>query len=84
MGTNHTYWAYNPNPPINMGVSWRNMDILVVLYEFSWLPGPQDKQEPVEPMEEGKKIINYSVGVQGIPISMGIGIQSLNIIFGML
>lgn len=35
-------------------------------------------------MEEGKKIINYSVGVQGIPISMGIGIQSLNIIFGML
>lgn len=83
-GTSHTYWAYSPNPPINIGVSWRNMDILVIGNEFSWLPGPYDNQEPAKPMDEGKKIINYSVGVQGIPISMGIGIQSLDITFHVL
>ena len=77
-GTNHTYWAYSPNPPINIGVSWRNMDILGVVNEFSWLSGPYDNQEPAKPMEEGKKIINYSVEVQEIPLFMGIGIQSLN------
>lgn len=32
-------------------------------------------------MEKGKEIINYTVGVQGIPICMGNGFQCLNLTF---
>lgn len=33
------------------------------------------------PEEEGKEIINHTVGVQGIPIYMGNETQCINIIF---
>ena len=30
-GTNYTYWAYVPNPPINIGINWGDMGIPVVV-----------------------------------------------------
>lgn len=41
-GTDHNYWAYIPNPPINLAVSWEIMDIPLVVNESSWQPGPYD------------------------------------------
>lgn len=72
--TEHTYWAYNTNPPLNKGVNWGDMHIPVVFSESSWLPGPKLR-------EEGKEIINYTVGVQGILIHMGNRTHCLNITF---
>lgn len=81
MGTGHTYWTFIPNPPINLAKSWGVMNIPMMVSESSWLPGPYDNQGPTWPMEEGKEIKNYTVGVQGVPICMRNGIQCLNIIF---
>lgn len=78
-GANWIYWAYNPNPSINIVVSWGDTDIPVVVNEFSWLPGPYDNRGSVQPMEEGRMIDNYTVGVQGMSICMGSGTQCLNI-----
>lgn len=63
------------------GVSWGNMDILVVVNKYSRLPGPYNNGGPAQPMKEGKDIINYMVGVQRIAICMDNGIQCLNITF---
>lgn len=41
-GTDRSYWAYIPKPPINLAVSWGDMDIPVVVNVSSWLPGPYD------------------------------------------
>ena len=40
---NSTYWAYVPNPTINIGVNWGDTDIPVVVNESFCLPGPYDK-----------------------------------------
>lgn len=80
MGTDHTYWAFIPNPAINLVESWGVMNIPMMVSESSWLPGPYDNRGPAQPMEEGKEIKNYTVGVQ-VPICMRNGIQCLNIIF---
>jgi hypothetical protein len=55
------------------------MDIPVVVNESSWLPGPFYHSRPVQSAEEDKKIVNYSVGIKGIPICMGNGIHCLSI-----
>ena len=41
-GTNYTYWAFMPKPPINTAVSWGDMDIPVVVNQSSWIPNPGD------------------------------------------
>lgn len=81
MGTNHNYWAYIPNPPINKWVVWGDVAIPIVVNESSWLPGPYDHRGPTQPKEDGKKIISYTVGMHGIPICMGNGMHCLNITF---
>lgn len=40
-GTNHTYYAYILNPLIIIGVSWRDIGILVVVKEYASLQGPR-------------------------------------------
>lgn len=57
------------------------MAIPIVVNESSWLPGSYDHRGPTQPKEDGKKIINYTVGMQGIPICMGNGTHYLNITF---
>ncbi|XP_022431904.1 endogenous retrovirus group K member 25 Env polyprotein-like [Delphinapterus leucas] len=71
--TNHTYWTYIPNPPLNMGVTWWDAPIFVYVNESGWLPGPFDDRGPLKPEEEGRIIENYTVGVNGPPICMGKG-----------
>lgn len=66
--TNHTYWVYIPNPPINKGMRWGDMTIPVVVKELSRLPGPYDHRGSAMPEEESKEIVNNMVGMQGIPI----------------
>ena len=44
------------------------MGIPVVVNEYSWLPGPYDNKRHAQPMDEGRVIDNYSVGVQGFQI----------------
>lgn len=39
---NYTHGAYVPNPPINTGVSWGDIDFPMVVNEPSWLPSPYD------------------------------------------
>lgn len=56
-------------------------DIPVVVNESSWLPGTYDQRAPARPEEEDKEITSYTVGIQGIPTSMGDGIHCLNITF---
>lgn len=80
-GTDHAYWAYFPNSPINRGISWGDMDTPDVVNESSWLPGSYDHRGAAKPEEEGKKFTNYTVRMQGIPICMGNGIHHLNITF---
>lgn len=50
----------------------------MVVNESFWLPGPYDKRGRAKPVEEGKEIINCTVGVQGISICVGNGIQCLH------
>lgn len=39
----HNYWAFIPNPLINLALGWEDTDIPVVANEQpSWLPGPYD------------------------------------------
>lgn len=73
--------GFYPHPPVNKRVSWKDMDIPVVVNDFSWLPGPCDHRGPAKPEEEGKEIINYTVRVQAIPMCMGNGTHCLNITF---
>ncbi|XP_032492309.1 endogenous retrovirus group K member 25 Env polyprotein isoform X2 [Phocoena sinus] len=58
--TNHTYWTYIPNPPLNMGVTGWDAPILVYVNESGWLPGPFDDRGPLKPEEEGRIIENYT------------------------
>ena len=71
-GTNSTYSAFIPNPPITIAMSWGDTHIPVVVNQSSWLPGPSDKRGPSQPMEEGRVIDAYTVGVQGFSICMGV------------
>lgn len=77
--TNHTKWDCIANPPINGGVSWGYMAILVVTNNSSWLPGPYDHRGSSQPAQEGKEIVNYTVRIKGIPIYMGNEIYCLSI-----
>lgn len=43
-GANYTYQVYISNPPVNIGVSWADIDILVIVNESSWPPGFYDNQ----------------------------------------
>lgn len=62
-GTNHNYWAYISNLPINTGVYWEDVGTPVVDNESSWLPSLYDHQGPAQPVE-GKEIINYTVEIK--------------------
>lgn len=66
---------------LTKGLSWKDMDIPIVVYDFSWLPGTYDHRGPAKPEEEGKEIINYTVRVQAVPTCMGNGTHCLNITF---
>lgn len=78
-GTNHTYWVYVSNPPINTGVYWEDMGVPVLDNDSSGLPGLYDHQGPAQPAEEGKEIINYTVEIKEIPTCMGNEILCLNV-----
>ena len=49
------------------------MDIPIVVYDFSWLPGPYDHRGPAKPEEVGKEKTweeaNGKVGVGARPAS---------------
>lgn len=77
-GTNLTYWAYIPNPPINKGVSWEDTDILLVVNESSWLPSSYNHRGPAK---SEVKVTNYTHGVQEIPVCIGNGTDCLSITF---
>lgn len=77
-GTNHNYWAYISNLPINTGVYWEDVGTPVVDNESSWLPSLYDHQGPAQPAE-GKEIMNYTVDIKEIPTYMGYEILGLNI-----
>ena len=61
MVTNYTYWAYVPNPPINIGINWGDMGIWVVINESPWIPGSYDNKVLAKTTEQGKEIINCTV-----------------------
>ena len=54
------------------------MDIPVVVNESLWLPGPYDNKRHAQPMDEGRVIDNYSVGVQGFQFAQKMKINYIH------
>lgn len=75
-GTNHINFHYIPKPSINKWLNWGDRVISVEVNESSWLPNWS-----LQPQEEGKKCINYTLAVQEIPIYVGQGTYCLSVTF---
>lgn len=69
-GINHSYWAYIPNPLIII-IHWLSATVPIYV-DSIWTPDPYDTHGPQRPEEEGMKIEKYTVGVEGIPICIGL------------
>ncbi|XP_070283037.1 endogenous retrovirus group K member 6 Env polyprotein-like [Myotis yumanensis] len=78
-GLNYTYWAYIPNPPLMRGVSWTDVTVPIYTNDSNWMPGPFDDRGPMKPEEEGTRMYNYSTGVIGMPVCLGLGDHCLQL-----
>ena len=54
--TNHTYWAYIPNPPLLQVVEWMEKGPIVLTNDSIHMPFPWTLKGLSHPEEEGKLI----------------------------
>ena len=68
--TNHTSWAYIPNPPLLQVVKWTERGPIVSTNDSIHTPSPWSIKGSSHTEEEGK-LINISLGYEVLPFCMG-------------
>ena len=68
--TNHTSWAYIPNPPLLQVVEWTERGPIVSTNNSIHTPSPWSIKGSSHTEEEGK-LINISVGYEVLPLCIG-------------
>ena len=68
--TNHTYWAYIPNPPLLQVVEWMKRGPNISTNDSIHMPSSWSIIGPSHPEEEGK-LINISLGYEVLLLGMG-------------
>ena len=74
LASNHTYWAYIPNPPLVRAVSWGEPEVQVCTNETAFFPPPAcGGIEQLSHHKQQYNISNLTIAVEGIPLCIGIG-----------
>lgn len=76
-GLDQNYWAFILNYPIKLEIRWGDINIKLIFLVTRSI----DNRGLSQPVEKGRVINTYIVGVQGIPICMGNGVLCLEITF---
>ena len=76
--TNHTYWAYLPNPPLLQVVEWMEKGPTISTNDSTQMSPPWNVKGPSHSGEEGKRI-NISLGYEVLPLCLGPGELCINI-----
>ena len=74
LASNHTYWAYIPNPPVVRAVvsSWGEPEVQVCTNETAFFPPPAcGGIEQLSHHKQQYNISNLTTAVEGIPLCIG-------------